>query len=99
MAKAKTAEVMTYCKVKPIGRRRLDPYNSMYVGVEEDYIVDANFAQFLADMGEAEILEEGVTPPWEAPPPEAARDVKHDIKPEVKHENRPSMNPPAHKDR
>lgn len=72
MAKAaKTAEVTTYCKMTPIGRRRLDPYNSIYVNLEEFYVVDSNFAQYLSDMGEAEIVEEGVAPPWEViPPPE-----------------------------
>jgi hypothetical protein len=99
MAKSKTTEAMTYCKVKPLHRRRLDPYNSVYVGVDEDYIVDANFAEFLVDMGEAEILEEGVTPPWEPPPPPPeALVAKTEVKSEVKHAAGASM-PPAHKDR
>jgi hypothetical protein len=66
---ARTGEITTFCKVTPLHRRRLDPYNSVYLGVGEEYIVDANYAKFLVDMDEAEILEEGVTPPWEAPPP------------------------------
>lgn len=66
MAKsARMASPTVYHKVTPIGRRRLDPYNSVFVAVGDSYIIDSNLANALADMGEVEILEENVTPAWD----------------------------------
>lgn len=62
MAKAK--RIVTYCKVTPIGRRRLDPYNGVFVQLGDPYILDSDKAQMLTDLGEVKILEENVTPPW-----------------------------------
>lgn len=66
MAKAK--RVVTYCKVTPIGRRRLDPYNNVFVQLGDPYVLDSAKAQMLADLGEVEILEENITPPWAVKP-------------------------------
>lgn len=65
MAKAaKKAEEVSWCEVAPLGRRRLDPYNSRYVGLDSTYILDSKKAQALADMGEIEIVAEDVPSPW-----------------------------------
>lgn len=64
---AKIKKVASYCKVTPIGRRRLDPYTSQLVQLGENYILDSDKAQMLSDMGEVEIIEENVTPPWAIP--------------------------------
>lgn len=60
--------VITYCEVTPIGRRRLDPYNGVFVAPGDSYILDSAKAATLSDMGEIEILKEDVTPPWAVKP-------------------------------
>ena len=70
MAKAAVREAATFCEVKPLYRRRLDPYNSEFVPVGVSYCLDSNKAKMLSDMGEVEIVAENITPPWVEPPPE-----------------------------
>ena len=64
MTKLPKKEEITWCEVTPLGRSRLDPYNSRYVGLDETYVLDSKKAQALADMGEIEIVSEGVPSPW-----------------------------------
>lgn len=74
---------ISFCKVTPIGRRRLDPYNSVFVAPGDYYILDSAKADTLAGMGEIEIIQEDVVPPWsiptepvKAPAPAAKEPVK-----------------------
>ena len=60
MAKVKRPVAMV--KVTPIGRKRLDPYNSVFVNIGDTYLLDENKAEMLAAMGEVEIVEEAVEP-------------------------------------
>jgi hypothetical protein len=61
---AKKPVAVSWTKVAPIGRRRLNPYTGEFVQVGDPYILDSNKADMLAGMGEVEILEEDVVPPW-----------------------------------
>ncbi len=82
---ARKPVTVTWTKVAALGRRRLNPYTGEFMQIGDPYILDANKAYMLADMGEVEILEEDVTPPWAvkvepvkpaAPAPAAKESVK-----------------------
>lgn len=63
---ARKPVAVSWTKVAPIGRRRLNPYTGEFMQIGDPYILDSNKAYMLSDMGEVEILEEDVTPPWAA---------------------------------
>jgi hypothetical protein len=65
---AKKPTTATFCEVTPLGRRRLDPYNGIFVAPGDKYILDSNKADALAAMGEVEIVKEDVVPPWAKKP-------------------------------
>jgi hypothetical protein len=61
---AKKPVEVSWTKVAPIGRRRLNPYTGEFVQIGEPYILDSKKADMLSEMGEVEILEEDIVPPW-----------------------------------
>lgn len=73
---AKKAETIFH-EVTPIERRRLDPYNGVFVQLGETYVLDAKKAEFLAGLGEVEIVNENVPFPGS---------VKEEAEPKVKAE-------------
>lgn len=75
MARSAKKVETTFCEVTPIGRRRIDPYSGRSVALGETYVIDSNKADFLAGLGEVEILKEDVPAPWavkETPKPAPA---------------------------
>ena len=71
---AKKPVAAAYCQVTPLGRRRLDPYNGVFIAPGDPYILDSKKAEMLSDMGEVEILKEDVTPPWVKPAAPVSKD-------------------------
>jgi hypothetical protein len=61
---AKKPVEVSWTRVAPIGRRRLNPYTGEFVQIGEPYILDSKKAEMLSDMGEVEIIEEDIVPPW-----------------------------------
>lgn len=75
---AKPAKKVEMVWVTPLGRKRLDPYNGVWVSLGEKYQLDEKKAEMLAAMGEVEILEEEVS---EVKPPVENKDEKAKAQP------------------
>lgn len=73
---AEEKKVAEFHEVTPVGRRRMDPYNGVFVAPDDTFIMDANAAKMFEDMGEIKIVTKNVAPPWAAKVDAPAKEVK-----------------------